>query len=249
MNHKVNGQPCSHYTYRQPKAIKKQWLWTLAQPMRLHFNCMNFHSFFSTSSHQLHPTFSIIFHYFVFTLLLLHPRPDGRTHITVPPQNVRIEASDQDGGGVKRKEKRERRNEIGGIGVGDVVTITYEDTSHQRAQPVNAIIVRRRLDLHWPQVVLNHLRQLPRSQSLNSIAFLLFVWYFIYSLFWVEYSGGGEEFTSKPLRFWTAAQGKNMREWLVTFANDRGIDPLVADSWYHFPRKEIEKIKVHIPHR
>jgi hypothetical protein len=51
-------------------------------------------------------------------------------------------------------------------------------------------------------------------------------------------------FTSKPLRYWTTSNGKNMRVFLVSVAKKYGLDALVPSTWYDFPRKIIEEMKV-----
>eukprot|EP00026_Physarum_polycephalum_P002214 Phypoly_transcript_02219.p1 GENE.Phypoly_transcript_02219~~Phypoly_transcript_02219.p1 ORF type:complete len:905 (+),score=113.90 Phypoly_transcript_02219:198-2912(+) len=106
---------------------------------------------------------------------------------------------------------------------GDIVTFSYDSYS-QRSVPVNPFIFRIRTDLSWEQVIMSHLTELPQAQMLNK-------------------HSGGEVFTSKPLRYWTAKNGKNMREFLVEVAKNGSLDALVPETWYNFPSKAIEEIK------
>ena len=50
-------------------------------------------------------------------------------------------------------------------------------------------------------------------------------------------------FTAKPIGHWTH---KNMRQLIEQFAKNRGLDPLIAETRYNTPRREIENIAVRI---
>jgi hypothetical protein len=53
-----------------------------------------------------------------------------------------------------------------------------------------------------------------------------------------EHLGG---FSAKPQRYWSF---KNMRELLETYAKQRGLDPLVSETWYSIGESDIRGLKV-----
>lgn len=44
--------------------------------------------------------------------------------------------------------------------------------------------------------------------------------------------------------YWTTGKGKDMRSFFEKFARNKGMDPLVPETWYSITRSDIEKIKV-----
>jgi hypothetical protein len=52
---------------------------------------------------------------------------------------------------------------------------------------------------------------------------------------------GGTGFSAKPQRYWSI---KNMRALLETCAKQRGLDPLLPQSWYSIGERDIRRLKV-----
>ena len=46
-------------------------------------------------------------------------------------------------------------------------------------------------------------------------------------------------FSTKPVRYWTAERGKNLRMVLENYARSKKLDPLLAATWYNIPRLEL----------
>jgi len=83
---------------------------------------------------------------------------------------------------------------------------------------------------------------LVRSFYCHLTSLIIFIYVFLFSIIYLSLSSGGTKgFTTKPSGHWTH---KNMRLSLEKLAKNRGMDPLLAETWYNTPRGEIEKMAV-----
>lgn len=101
---------------------------------------------------------------------------------------------------------------------GDVISFTYTHLSALGA-PVRPVIIKRRSDLLWENVILRKANQIHHQQS---IAMTL-----------------NSPNSRLPFGFWKRDEGANMRRFLDSFASEIGFDPLVATNWSFFTSKDI----------
>lgn len=129
---------------------------------------------------------------------------------------------------------------------GDVVCFTYENYS--RNSPTNPKVVRIRKDISWKEVLSDAAASTPKSQLLGGW-FLYFlsnyignIFYGIYFLIDKSKKAVGEKI--KPMGYWKADKKKNMRLFFENIAKERGVDPLVPESWYSVTQAYVKSFKV-----
>ena len=122
--------------------------------------------------------------------------------------------------------------------VGDVVTFSF-DSYARRDLPVNPKIYRIRTDISWDDAQHSYAKEKHYlSGKLCCPRFVIILMFFSEHL-----SLPG--FTTQPVGHWTA---KNMRAFLENYASQRGLNPLLAETWYNVPRTIFNHFAVpHLP--
>eukprot|EP00026_Physarum_polycephalum_P001003 Phypoly_transcript_01004.p1 GENE.Phypoly_transcript_01004~~Phypoly_transcript_01004.p1 ORF type:complete len:1224 (-),score=188.92 Phypoly_transcript_01004:75-3746(-) len=103
---------------------------------------------------------------------------------------------------------------------GDIVTFTYDSFS-RRALPINPKIFRKRSDVTWEEVVMNHEKDAKSNGSQQVVM----------------------GYTHKPVGYWLSQQGNNVRVFFEEFAKANNFDPLIPANWYQTPRQAITETK------
>jgi hypothetical protein len=119
--------------------------------------------------------------------------------------------------------------------IGDIVTFSY-DSFARRELPVNPKICRIRTDLQWLDVLSS-----TEKLYFTGMSFLKLLSYLLLAKMSRLDTATTQGFTTKPIGHWTR---KNMRLFLERLAKNRGMDPLVADTWYNTLRREMNEITV-----
>lgn len=144
-------------------------------------------------------------------------RPNGRK-FTVTEQNVGINESE----------------DADDMQVGDVVTFSYSANA-RREVPVDPTITRVRHDLRWEHVLAEDYKQSHLHQSRSdSIGAEL-------SHEVANYSEPSGHWSDKGI---SEKNKSNMRNFFENIARRRNLDPLLPDTWYSIPRKEVEQTRV-----
>eukprot|EP00026_Physarum_polycephalum_P002532 Phypoly_transcript_02539.p1 GENE.Phypoly_transcript_02539~~Phypoly_transcript_02539.p1 ORF type:complete len:901 (+),score=86.30 Phypoly_transcript_02539:60-2762(+) len=101
--------------------------------------------------------------------------------------------------------------------IGDVVTVDYDTYSLKEGAPVNPKITRIRHDLDWEVVMDEYIREgQPTSSHVQPEK--------------------APTLTKKETGYWTSEKGIATREFFVRFAQARGLDPFVSQTWYSLSR-------------
>ena len=119
------------------------------------------------------------------------------------------------------------------------MTFSYE-LHARRDVLVNPKIYKVRTDVSWEEVQHNFMIQ--KKQLAGNTIFILLRHLLTYLLVntHVNFTSHHDEIIGQ----WTA---KKMRSYLEHFAKRKGLNPLVAETWYSLPHKELVKDKVLYP--
>eukprot|EP00026_Physarum_polycephalum_P000668 Phypoly_transcript_00669.p1 GENE.Phypoly_transcript_00669~~Phypoly_transcript_00669.p1 ORF type:complete len:889 (+),score=100.09 Phypoly_transcript_00669:213-2879(+) len=105
---------------------------------------------------------------------------------------------------------------------GDVVTIEYDHFSKTDV-PVAPILTRIREDLEWKDVLRDFVNDTLSSDRERE----------------TEEKAASTANLRKPFKFWTVEEGRNARNFMEEFARQKGLDPLLPETWYSISLKDI----------
>jgi len=117
----------------------------------------------------------------------------------------------------------------------DIVTFSFTSRFNSSSIPIGPTFTAVRTDLDWSDLVSNQRSTAPRKQSANGISppdrpppvMLMY-----YTAFTERALQSKTAPAPKPSGYWTRDEGVNVREFFISFARARGMDPFLPETWY-----------------